>query len=106
MLSSKELYDKIEELRIKKGLSVNKLSQWAGISHGTLASWKNRGTYPTLEVLEGISFALGVPLTELLFDVDVHNLSADETELLSLWKELGGEQKKAIIMTIKSMCKS
>ena len=104
MLSSKELYDKIEELRIKKGLSVNKLSQWAGISHGTLRSWKERGTYPTLEVLEGLCFALEASLPAILYDIEVDKLTGDEVEVLSLWKQLNDEQKKAIITTMKSMC--
>ena len=32
MLSSIELYNKVDELRIKKGLTINKLSELAGIA--------------------------------------------------------------------------
>ena len=105
MLSSAELYQKVEALRIEQGLTTAKFNRKAGISHGTLRSWRLRGTYPTIDVLDGIAFALGVPLAELLFDIDVHNLQPDEVELLSEWKKLNEEQKKAIITTIKSMCK-
>lgn len=103
MLSSKKLYEKVDKLRIKKGLSYAGLTHLAGISHGTLYSWKTRGSYPTLEVLEGIAIALDIPLAELLFDVDFKNLSPDEVELLSYWNGLNDEQKKAIVAMIKTM---
>lgn len=54
MLSSRELYERVDKLRIEKGLSVNDLNTKAGISHSTLNSWKLRGTMPKLEVLDGI----------------------------------------------------
>ena len=105
MLSSEELFEKVEKLRQQKGLTFAKFNELAGISHSTLNSWKTRGTYPKIDILDGIACALEVPLTELLFDVDVNNLQPDEVELLSEWKKLNEEQKKAIITTIRSMCK-
>lgn len=106
MLTSKELYDKIEQLRIQKGLSVAKLNELAGISHGTLNSWKIRGTMPKLEVLDGLCFALGIPLAALLYDVEIDNLTGEEIELLSYWKKIDEEQKRAIMSTIKAMSKT
>ena len=105
MLSSTELYDKIEALRIKKGLSTLQLSEKAGISHGTLHSWKKRGTMPKLEILEGLCFALDCPISALLYDVEVDEITGEEWEVLSLWKKLDEEQKKAIRATLKSFIK-
>ena len=105
MLSSDELYEKVERLRVKQGLTVAQFNRKAGISHGTLRSWKLRGTYPKIDVLEGLAIALDIPLPELLYDIDFSHLQSDEIELLSCWKKLNEEQKKAIITTIKSMCK-
>ena len=56
MLTSKDIYDRIERLRIEKGLTVAKLNLLAGISHSTLSSWKQRGTMPTIEVLESLGW--------------------------------------------------
>lgn len=106
MLSSADLYEKVERLRVEKGLTVAKFNQLAAISHGTLRSWRLRGTYPTVDVLDGIAYALGIPLAELLYDVDVNNLAPDEVELLDEWRQLNDEQKKAIITTIKTMYKN
>ncbi len=103
MLTSKELYDRIEKLRIQKGLSVAKLNTLAGISHSTLSSWKQRGTMPTIEVLESLGSALGVSVASLLYDVEVDKLDGEVLELISEWKKLNKVQKEAIIFTIKNM---
>ena len=71
MLSSRELYERVDKLRREKGMSVNELSSAAGISHSTLNSWKLRGTMPKLDVLDGICYALGIHLMTLLYDMDI-----------------------------------
>ena len=106
MLSSKELYCKIEKLRIQKGLSIARLNELAGISHSTLNSWKIRGTMPKIDVLEGLCYALGIPLSALLYDVNVDQLTGEEIELLAYWKKINEIQKQAIISTIKAMSKT
>ena len=103
MLTSQQLYEKIEKLRKEKGLTTNKLSELAGISHSTLNSWKIRGKMPKLEVLDGLYYALGISLSVLLFDIDTDKLSGEEIELLTLWKDLDNIQKKAVITMIKAM---
>ena len=69
MLNSMQLYEKIEKIRIQKGIPVAKLNKATGLSHSTLSSWKYRQTMPKLETLDSICFALEIPLAELLFDV-------------------------------------
>lgn len=103
MLTSQQLYEKIEKLRKENGLTTNKLSELAGISHSTLNSWKIRGTMPKLEVLDGLCYALGISLSVLLFDIDADKLTGEEIELLTLWKNLDNIQKKAVITMIKAM---
>lgn len=103
MLSSNELFEKVEKLRQQKGLTFAKFNELAGISHSTLNTWKTRGTYPRIDILDGIAAALDIPLAELLFDVDFKNLSPDEVELLSCWNGLNAEQKKAVVAMIKTM---
>ena len=103
MLSSRELYERVDKLRIEKGLSVNDLSTKAGISHSTLNSWKLRGTMPKLEVLDGICYALGTHLAALLYDMDFENITQDEIELLAYWKPLDKVQKDAVIAMMKAM---
>ena len=97
MLTSKELYDKIEIIRRQKGLSVSKLTFLAGISHSTLYAWKIRGTMPKLEVLEGLSSALEIPLAALLHDVDQDKLTGEQIDVLFLWGKLSDDEKKVIM---------
>ena len=106
MLNSEQLYEKTKKLRIQKGMPVAKLNKLAGISHSTLSSWRTRRTMPKLEVLESICFALGVPLASVLYDVDVDKLTGEEIELLTYWKKIDEEQRKAIMSTIKAMTKT
>ena len=103
MLSSREIYNRVEKLRKEKGLSVNELSTAAGISHSTLNSWKIRGTMPKLEILDGICYALGTHLAALLYDMDIENITLDEIEVLALWKPLDKTQKDAVIAMMKAM---
>lgn len=105
MLNSKQLYEKIEKIRIQKGMPIAKLNKLAGISHSTLSSWKYRQTMPKLEVLESICYALEVPLAAILYDIEVDKLTGDEIELLSYWRKINDEQKKAIMSTVKAIIK-
>ena len=102
MLTSLELYEKVEKLRIQQGIKVADLNRKAGISHGTLPSWKNRGTMPKLEVLSGLCDALGISLAVLLFDVDENKLSGEEIELLTIWRKLNSDQQKAFMTMVKT----
>ena len=106
MLNSMELYEKIEKIRIQKGISVAKLNKAAGISHSTLSSWKTRQTMPKIESLDSICFALGISLAELLYDIDSDKLTGEEVELLAYWKQLDKEQKHALMSTAKAMAKT
>lgn len=103
MLTSQELYERIDSLRIKKGMKIAELNTAAGISNGTLSSWKKRGTMPKLEILDSLCFALDVPLASILYDVNVDTLTGDEVELLADFKKLNEKQKYAIKLTIKNM---
>ncbi len=103
MISSQELYDKVDKLRRERGLTQNKLSDLAGISHGTLNSWRSRGTMPKLEVIEGLCDALEVSPTYLLFGNDFENLSDEEVELLNLWKNISSDKRKAILPLLRTL---
>lgn len=103
MLTSQELYEKIDALRRQKGMKISELNAKAGISNGTLPSWKQRGTMPKLEILESLCVALESPLGAILFDVDAEKLTGEETELITLWRQLDEKQHTAILRLIKVM---
>lgn len=51
--------------RIKKGLSLEQLSEKTGISKSTLNNFENQATFPTLHQIELIAIALDVKISEL-----------------------------------------
>lgn len=97
------LYQKIDEYRKAKGLSVARLSYEAGISHNTLFNWREKGHAPSLPVLEGLCDALGVSLSELLSETPTDDLSENEKQLLTLWACLTNKQKQAVLQLLNSM---
>lgn len=101
MLTSRELFEKVDKLRREKGITQNKLSELAGISHGTLYSWKSRGTMPKIDVIEGICDALGISPISLLYGMDFDMLSEDEVELVVCWRALSIEQKRVFLELFK-----
>lgn len=103
MLTSQELYAKIDDLRKQKGLKMAELNIKAGISNGTMPSWKQRGTMPKLEILESLCLALDVPLAFVLYDVDENKLSGEEIEILSDWNRLNAKQKSAVRHIVKTL---
>ena len=105
MPTSQEIYDKIEKLRLEKGMTVSQLNKLACISHCTLNTWKTRQTMPKIEVLDSLCYALGTTISAVLADIDCDKLAGDEYELLSLWRSLDKEQKNAIMTTIKTMAR-
>lgn len=103
MISSNELYEKVDRLRKEKGLTLHKLSVMAGISHGTMNSWRNRGTMPKYDVIEGICDALNISPISLLYCIDLENLSDDEVDLLVCWRSLADKQKRAFLELLKAV---
>lgn len=101
-----ELYNKIETLRKAKGLSINKLSYEAGISHNTLFNWKEHGYTPSLPVLEGVCDALGISLGELFADDNQNECSESEKRMLNLFSCLNNEQKRAVLSLLESMAQN
>lgn len=97
---SKALYDKIDALRKEKGLSINGLAQEAGISAMALYHWRERGSSPTLSVLDALCSALGTNLINFLMD---ENDVSEHKELIGIWNRLSREQQKSMIALMKSM---
>ena len=97
---SKVMYDKIDAMRKEKGLSINSLAREAGISAMALYHWRERGSSPTLSVLDALCSALGTNLITFLMD---ENDISENKELISVWNRLSREQQERMIALMKSM---
>lgn len=58
------VYNNVVELSRKKGLTISKLEQKAGLANGTIGKWKTKS--PLVESLVKVATALGVTVNRLL----------------------------------------
>ena len=92
--------ERIDELRIKNNLSVNKLAEISHVSQSTLSSaLKNKSrTSITVDTLEKICHGLGITLSDFFkMDEQKETVSAREKVLLDDFRKLSEEKKKALI---------
>ena len=104
LLNNKEIYDKVDRLRLKKGWTIYELATKSGISPQTLYNWRNRLSSPSLSLLDAVCYAFGITVIDFLLDEDeLLTLTQEQKELMNLWNTLSAEQKKSIISLMKSM---
>ena len=90
------LSQKIRQLREKKGFSLNKLAEIAGISKAYLSQLENNvSKQPSAEILFKIATALGTTIADLL-EKPVRVYSDDFQEVPEGLRKLIDEQGKAL----------
>lgn len=97
-----DVLKKINELRIKKGWSIYKLADEAGITQSTLSNMIARNSTPSIKTLEQICEAFGITLAEFFTEnteiSDIENLS-----LISNYKSLSKRDQEIIKNLINQM---
>lgn len=97
-----DINKKIETLRFQRGWSVYELAQESGITQSTLSSLNKRGNPPKLDTLECICEAFGITLAQFFMeDEEQEMLSANEKELIDLYRRLTPEKQRALIELLK-----
>ncbi len=100
----KELYDKVDALRIKNGWTIYELAKKSGVAPTTIYNWRDRSSSPTLSLLEAVCSAFEISVIDFLLDEDeLMALTDEQKEVMSLFNTLSSEQKKSIINLMKSM---
>lgn len=104
ILDGKEIYKKVDALRLEKGWTIYQLAKQAGISPTTIYNWRDRGSSPTLELLDAVSSALEISAISLLInEEDLKALTEEQKEVIILWNSLSVEQKQSIKSLMKTM---
>lgn len=62
------VYERINALCKKRGISIDALEKKAGLGHGTIGGWRTAS--PTLEKLQAVADALDVKVVTLLKQVN------------------------------------
>ncbi len=104
LLNGKEIYDKVDALRLEKGWTIYELAKKAGIAPTTVYNWRDRQSSPTLSLLDAICSAFNISVIDFLLDADdLMALTDEQKEVIRLWNTLSSAQKKSILNLMKSM---
>ncbi len=95
--------ERIDKLRIKKGWSQSYLATQLGVSRNTVYSWygKNPST-PKTETIQIFCETFEITLAEFFAEVDFNKISADESVLLELYRQLPKKYKEKVLDILHS----
>lgn len=98
-----DLIARISELLDERGWSKYQLAKEAGLSQSTILSMMRRGNNPTVSTIERCCTAFGISVAEF-FNDDLRQpeFSLEERKLISDWRKLTPEMKKAVLTTIEA----
>ena len=92
------IIERINELRLERGWSVNNLALEAGITQSTLNSVLQRGTAPKIDTLQCICNAFGISLSQFfLEEEETKLLTGKEKELVSAFRKLPKDKQYALL---------
>lgn len=100
-----DILNKLDKLRKEKGFSIFKLTELAGLSENTIYNWYNKGSQPTIEALKAVCDVLNVSLSCFFAESINESISAQEEELLALFRPLTSAQKELYIRLLVELNK-
>ena len=90
-----DIQGRIRELMEERSWTEYRLAKEANLSHSTVANMFNRNNAPTLEA---ICNAFQMTLSQFFCeDGNLIELTDEEKELISRWKQLSAEQRKVLL---------
>lgn len=94
--------ERIHQLRIERGWSVNNLAMEAGLTQSTLSSMLGRNTPPKIETLDSLCKAFGITLAQFFSEAEeMEIVTTEEKEVLSLYRKLSSDKRRALIELMK-----
>ena len=104
LLDGKEIYSKVDAIRLQKGWTIYELAKQAGVAPTTIYNWRDRYSSPTLSLLEAVCSAFKISVIDFLMDEDeLMALTEEQQEVIRIWNTLSSEKKKSILNLMKSM---
>ena len=97
-----EILERINELRNKRGWSIYKLAEEAGITQSTLANMFSRQTLPSLTTLKQLCEAFGITMAEF-FECNSKTFSDEEQLIISYYRKLSQSEKEVITKLLESI---
>ena len=75
-----EFYEKLQELRIQKGLTQEALAEALFVSRTAISKWESGRGYPNIESLKAIAKFFGVTIDQLLSGEELLTLAETDTK--------------------------
>lgn len=93
-----DIQGRTRELMEERSWTEYRLAKEANLSHSTVANMFNRNNAPTFPTLEAICSAFQMTLSQFFCeDGNLIELTDEEKELISRWKQLSAEQRKVLL---------
>lgn len=90
--------ERINELRNKRGWSVNELAKKSGLNQSTLSSLYQKNNNPSITTLESLCKAFGMTMSQFFAgESDCIDLTDQQRQLLDRWNTLTEEQKDTLL---------
>lgn len=96
--------ERINEIRLLRGWSVNYLAMEAGLTQSTLNNLYLRGAEPKLSTLRAVCDAFGISLADFFSGMENDDLQKNGTdrELLKLISALNEDEKAALLLLLRA----
>ena len=99
-----ELSERIEKLIYEKNISRTELARQTGTKESTVRNWSVRDSSPSVEAAYKVAQYFGVTVEWLVTGTDKEDsLSAEEKELLELFRTLDERDKQTILTLSRSL---
>ena len=90
--------ERIHQLRLERGWSVNNLAMEAEMTQSTLNSILSRNTPPKIETLQSLCTAFKITLAQFFLEDEQFELvNGKEKELLGAFRKLTNEKQQAVL---------
>lgn len=87
---------RINDLRLKRGLSQNEFAGMIGVSANTVYHWNKTDAMPSLSNIERICEVFDITYEQFFHGIDNSNLKPDALNFLLDWRTLSFKEKEAI----------
>jgi transcriptional regulator with XRE-family HTH domain len=101
--------EKIQKLRVDRGLTIRELAEKAEITHSMVATFETNQKIPGIKVIRKLANAFNIPEEDLLVELETDNHNASITglnykEKLKLAQSLKSEEAVKLISNLIDFC--
>ena len=94
--------ERIDELRMKKGWSLNRLAEELGLTNTSVYAWyKKEGFNPSAQSIETACEVFGISMTEFYSCVNCEQVGQNETLLLDSFRKVPLQEQEKVLQIVK-----